>query len=157
MKKILLVYYEACGRNYQNILNVIMEKKQTEEYLFEILNISQDYSETWRKCLQNPDAEFVISFDMAGFQYKTLLDNYLYNIIPLKQLHLITNRKVWDEYEHSEFAVNVFVYIPDKEISIIQNDGENLNIRYYPEKWLKKCEELVEQLSEDFMAMMNFH
>lgn len=154
MKKVLVVYEKESEGNYQSIWNVIMKKKQTGEYLFEVINISPDNLENGRKCLQNTNAEFIISFDMAGFQYKTLLDNYLYNIIPLKQLHLVTDKKIWEEYEHSEFALNAFIYIPDKEINTLQNSEENLNIRYYPEKWLEKSEELIERLTEDFIEAL---
>ncbi len=155
MKKMLLVYEEGAKREYEDILKQLREHEiwtslgveEVEE--LELKHVGSHGTELVK--LSGCQADVIISFNMAGFQYKTLLDNYRYNIMPVRQLHLILKEEVWEQYKTSEFAMNVFVYVPDEKIDSIEAEKECHNRRYYGKQLLESKSDMVDCILKDFV------
>ena len=96
MKKILLVYNESAKREYGEFLELLMQHEFWKHCVFEEVELKNAwYTSAEQARISNCEADGIISLNMAGFQYKTLLDNYLYNILPIRQMHLILNKLLY--------------------------------------------------------------
>ena len=162
MKKILLVYHESAEKKYAELLKCLMQHGLWEDYEFEKLLFRKNiYGIAEQAQLAHSDADIIISIDMEGFQYKTLLENYQYNIMPTKQMHLIVTNEKWEEYKEAEFAINLFVYIPcaDREncdADVITADMESPNLRYYASSLLEMPSRAINLILEDFVKSAHF-
>lgn len=154
MKRILLIYSESARREYAEFIELLVQHETLRNFTLEQLELQNTkYSAAEREKISNCEADILISLDMAGFQYKTLLDNYLYNIIPIRQLHLILNKEIWEQYRTSEFAINLFVYAPCEDTDAIVGEEECLNRRYYPEQLSESKSQMIDCILKDFMQI----
>lgn len=154
MKKILLIYNESDKKEYAEFLTLLVQHKNWKNFIIEQLELQNTgYTAIARTKISESEADILISLNMAGFEYKTLLDNYLYNIIPVRQMHLILNKDVWEQYKTAEFAINLFVYAPHKESDIIVCEEEYFNRRYYSEQLLELKSQMIDCILKDFMQV----
>lgn len=72
------------------------------------------------KAITDIKEQFVVCIDMAGYERKTLLEDTIYNIMPVKQLHLITNKRLWEKNRCQAAALNQYIALPDETIDIVQ-------------------------------------
>lgn len=61
--------------------------------------------------LKKYDADYLISFAMAGFGWKTLSSQVSYNLLYAKQVHiLIGDYAGYEEFLQKEYAINLFFF-----------------------------------------------
>ena len=113
MGKRAIIIYEEGHREVLNDLlrdtQIIMEKKQyaTTQLCISNKKPGHTYFEQLKK--ENPD--YIISFAMAGFQWKTLASQISYNLLYAKQIHiLIGNYDIYETYLQKEYAINLFFF-----------------------------------------------
>lgn len=88
-------------RGYQTAELPIDEERASESYLSEV-----------RK--QNP--EYLVTIDMVGFGWTTLLEGSVYNLLHAKQLHLLTGDcGQYDTFLRKEYAINLFFFSDSME------------------------------------------
>lgn len=152
MKRGLLVCSKHNEKEYREIISLLMNCVIWKDYSFERLQIEEkSVGGIGLDRILSTNTDVIISMDMAGFQYKTLLENYLYNIIPGKQLHIVLDIDKWHEYSGMDFAINLFLYLPQGINEDIEVDKENPNIRYYSSKLLGTKKDMLSKIIDDFV------
>lgn len=144
MKKVLLVFNENDFQVYGGLMNEIIHHKAWGECTFEKVVMEKGKEKQTNILASDPEA--IVSINMAGFEYRTLLENYLYNILPVKQLHVIIDEAIWNKYKEEDFAINLFLYIAKDKINGLLKEAENPNIKYY-------SKENIAAVVEDFVLM----
>lgn len=81
-------------------------------YPLEDKNISKQFGE-----IRKVKADYLLVFDMAGFQQTTLQEVASYNIMPAKQIHfLFNNDKKYRTYLCQALALNLFLLEDNEEL-----------------------------------------
>lgn len=58
----------------------------------------------------------LLTFDLHGFEWCTLTDNISYNLLPCKQIHIITKDKLPNEkYLEKQLSISMFFYCMDSK------------------------------------------
>lgn len=79
----------------------VSQEKKGHEYLAE---------------LKEQDADYLISFAMAGFSWKTLASQVSYNLLYAKQIHiLIGDYDGYEEFLKKEYAISLFFFTDHKK------------------------------------------
>lgn len=109
MREMLIVYEEAIENNYKVISGMLEKRFILEELCIKDGGSRKEYSEKLLKC----KADYICTLDMAGFQLDTLLGAPTYDILTAKQMHIIINEDILPLYGENDFALNLYIYIPD--------------------------------------------
>ncbi len=65
--------------------------------------------------LRKMDADYLLSFDMAGFEMGTLTEDTAYNLLFAKQIHiLLQNDQKYRTYLRQNLAMNLFLFVGDE-------------------------------------------
>lgn len=65
--------------------------------------------------LRKMDADYLLSFDMAGFEMGTLTEDSAYNLLYAKQIHILfQNHQKYRTYLRQDLAMNLFLFIGDE-------------------------------------------
>lgn len=114
MSKVLIIFYKEMQDKYRPVIELIYE------YFHDILCEAEELcvydgmtSEECRVALTSADCDYICTLDLPCFQLSTLLDSFLYNILPAKQIHIVIDTKKLLEYRSADFALNLFVCVPD--------------------------------------------
>lgn len=87
-------------KGHQVIQMPVSEEKKGHEYLEELKKV---------------DADYLISFAMAGFAWKTLASQVAYNLLYAKQIHiLIGDYDGYEQFLKKEYAINLFFFADNK-------------------------------------------
>ena len=70
----------------------------------------------------------LVSFDLAGFQLKTLTSNVWYNLLPCKQIHIITKiNSCLETYLDNPLSISMFFFcISDQQKNSLITKYENI-------------------------------
>ena len=67
--------------------------------------------------LRKIDADYLMSFDMAGFEMSTLTEGSAYNLLYAKQIHILfQNDRKYRRYLQQDMAMNLFLFIGDERL-----------------------------------------
>lgn len=74
------------------------------------------------------DYSLLVSFDLAGFQLKTLTNNVWYNLLPCKQIHFITTlNSSMETYLDNPLSISMFFYcISEQQKNTLITKYENI-------------------------------
>lgn len=139
MKKALIVYREE----QIDIISYLLIETENQLLRFDIqperVIFSHKEMNRIASDLQRIGADVLISIGMAGFEMSTLLDSFLYNILPAKQLHLLIDEQELHTFTDRQFALNLFVAIPgqDEMKTLIKSTTQIPNLIVHP-KYEKK-------------------
>ncbi len=75
---------------------------------------------TTTKVISDVKEQFLICMDMAGYNRQTLLEDTIYNIMPVKQLHFITNKEIWDKNRCPNVALNQYIALPNTKTTTVR-------------------------------------
>ena len=110
--KVIIIYRERDADIKENIisaLNRIWEERGYETVCLSILE--EQPWENYRPLLKEQEISYLVTLDMAGFGWSTLLEGSVYNLLPTKQLHLLTgDRGQYDMLLQKEYAINLFFF-----------------------------------------------
>ena len=154
MNKILIVCNEYTKEKNNVLLDCLLQHSAWSGCMIDTLVVMKDCGETAGQAtvslaaIAASDADVIISIDMEGFQNKTLLENFQYNIMTAKQLHLILAKEKWEKYKDAEFAMNLFFYIPSRDSA---EEIETHNFKYYSESCLENPKGLIDFIVTDFL------
>lgn len=109
MRKMFIVYEEAVENSYKVISGMLGKRFTLEGLCIKDGGSRKEYSEKMLGC----KADYICTLDMAGFQIDTLLGEPIYDILMAKQMHIIINEDILPLYGGNNFALNLFLYIPD--------------------------------------------
>lgn len=111
-RKAVVVYEQEHKQILKDILGMAENKLKNCGCDVLLMEVSADkkgyeyYTE-----LEKYDADYLLSFAMAGFQWDTLTGQVSYNRLYAKQIHiLIGDYEVYEEYLQKEFAINLFFF-----------------------------------------------
>lgn len=118
MKKTVILYE---GIN-QAILkeNISILKKLWQEMEYEVIEliIYEDVSpDEYMNKLVAVKADYLITFAMAGFEWRGLMEQVRFNTLAMMQIHiLVGDLPYYDYYLHKEYGIQNFFYTDNREI-----------------------------------------
>lgn len=114
MSKALIVFHRETQEKYRPVTDLIHEYFRGISCEAEELCVHGGMSrEECRVALVNAECDYICTLDLPCFQLSTLLDSVLYNILPAKQIHIVIDTEKLCEYRDVDFALNLFVCVPD--------------------------------------------
>lgn len=140
MGKALIVYEEGVSESYLLLIDIISKWYEQTGLAVETFCIMDGMEKSvCHKRFAEPELEYICTLDMAGFQMRTVLDFPEYNVMPAKQIHIVINEKTFMLYRDLEFALNLYIFLPD---TICRDCLEELyipNLFTYMPFELKQC------------------
>lgn len=114
MSKVLIVFEKKAESGYQPIIKLIKEYFANVSYEVEEFCVAEGTrQEECRTRLSETKCDYICTLDLPCFQLTTLLGDTIYNILPAKQIHIILDTKKLLAYKKTDFALNLFVFVPD--------------------------------------------
>lgn len=114
MDKALIVYEENAENSCEQMIRMIEEAFSDRQIKADRICIKENSARNdYLTGLTESMADYICTLDMAGFQLDTLLNMPVYNIIEAKQLHIVINEEVLPVYANNQFALNLFLFVPD--------------------------------------------
>lgn len=113
MDKKAIIIFEDCHREALNDLVRDAEKIFKEkQYIVGKISISdRKPGHVYFEQLKEENPDYIISFAMAGFRWKTLASQVSYNLLYAKQIHvLIGDYDVYETFLQKEYAMNLFFF-----------------------------------------------
>lgn len=113
MNKKAIIIFEECHREVLKDLITDAEKIFKEkQYIVDRICISDNKAgHIYFGQLKNENPDYIVSFAMAGFQWKTLASQVSYNLLYAKQIHiLIGDYDVYETFLQKEYAINLFFF-----------------------------------------------
>lgn len=110
--KVIIIYREQDEGSKANTINALNRIWKERGYETVSLPICEEQPwENYRSLLREEDASYLVTLDMAGFSWSTLLEGSVYNLLPAKQLHLLTgDRGQYEILLQKEYAINLFFF-----------------------------------------------
>lgn len=107
--------------------------KHSINKLIEDVELTFDNADTTTQARFNADEfQLLITFDLAGFQLKTLTNNIWYNLLPCKQMHIITTCKnELMDYLNSPLSISMFFFC------VTEEQKNTLNTKFENIPWLR--------------------
>lgn len=88
-------------RRYQIVELPVKEERTSEDYL---------------SVLREQDPDYLVTINMVGFHWTTLLEGSVYNLLHAKQLHLLSeDRGQYEAFLQKEYAINLFFFTDNRE------------------------------------------
>lgn len=133
MSKVLIVFKKEVELQYQPIIKLINEyfielSYEVEEFC--VTNNSRQ--EECRIKLLETKCDYICTLDLPCFELTTLLGYTIYNILPAKQIHIVIDTKKLLAYKKTDFALNLFVFVPDTEKRYEEEYTHIPNLAEYP-------------------------
>lgn len=114
MSKVLIVSEKKAESQYQPIVELIKEYFIDLAYEVEEFCVTDSMrQEECRIRLLQTKCDYICTLDLPCFELTTLLGDTIYNILSAKQIHIILDTKKLLAYKKTEFALNLFVFVPD--------------------------------------------
>ena len=86
--------------------------------------------------LKKLDAEYLLTFDMAGFENDTYLEVPMYNLLFAKQIHiLLNNNSKYQKYLYKNLGLNLFLFMSNTRLLLLYREKypHLLNLEEMPE------------------------
>ena len=133
MSKVLFVFEKKVESRYQPIIKLVNEYFRELSYETEEFCVADSATQTeCRIKLSETECDYICTLDLPCFQLTTLLGDTIYNILPAKQIHIIINTRRLLAYRHTNFALNLFVFVSDTEKDCKQEYTNIPNLAVYP-------------------------
>ncbi|MBD5545503.1 MAG: hypothetical protein HDR01_14985 [Lachnospiraceae bacterium] len=115
MKKLVIVLEEKNQHLYDSLAGQIKEAaKELDMETVYFLQQDNEKSQTHGK-LSEIDADYLVSFDMAGFEISTLTEGSAYNLLYAKQIHILfQNDWKYQRFLQQDLAMNLFLFVGDE-------------------------------------------
>jgi len=140
----------------KNIIGVFGEKnleyslwmtlKKFKELISDVYCIEAEslLGESINEVVRNKNTNFFVAFNLTGFDQTTLTDNISYNLLPCKQIHIITKDNLPNEkYLEKQLSISMFFYCTDAKYC------QYLLEKYPDIPYLELVEEWKEQDNEE--------
>lgn len=117
MKKIVIVWEEKEQKLYGSLIKQAKKiaKELDMEAVFFPLQDKGKYK-TYER-LKEIDADYLLVFDMAGFEMSTLQEVSGYNILYAKQIHILFgNDEKYRKHLKKNLALNLFFFLSDENL-----------------------------------------
>lgn len=115
MGKVLVVVEEAVKSSHKSVLSFIREYFESASYdVEEFCALDSMNPEECRIKLMQTKCEYICTLDLACFFLTTLLDFPVYNILSAKQIHIVIDTEKLKIFKKDDFALNLFVFMPDE-------------------------------------------
>lgn len=117
MKKIVIVWEEREQKLYGSLIKQAKKiaKELDMEAVFFPLQDKGNHK-TYER-LKEMDADYLLVFDMAGFEMSTLQEVSSYNILYAKQIHILFgNDEKYRKHLKKNLALNLFFFLSDENL-----------------------------------------
>lgn len=116
-KRVIIVYRERDALFKENMIQAVKKAWEDRGYVTEKISVLENLPwEKYLPCFQNGNVLWLVTIDMAGFGWSTLLEGSAYNLLHIRQLHLLTqDRGQYDEFLRKEYAINLFFFTDNPE------------------------------------------
>lgn len=138
MSNVLIVFEKKDEPQYQSIIELIKEYFIDLSYTVEEFCVADNATKAeCRGKLSETKCDYICTLDMPCIELTTLLGDTIYNILPAKQIHIIIDTKKLRVYKKTDFALNLFVFLPDSEKHHEEEYTHIPNLALYPTFELK--------------------
>lgn len=97
-----------CKKEWGNKLTFLLRRVGIEETDIRYITTRDSYDRMMvQENVRNIAPDFVVSFNLAGFENVTLTDNYSYNLLNIPQIHFCTKAEA--EKISKVLAINMFM------------------------------------------------
>lgn len=139
MEKVLIVCEEFIPESYLGLMGIVKEYFEGCGLAAEIFCIEADMDPSvCQKKFSEAGLKYICTLDMAGFQIDTTLGGPRYNIVHAKQIHIVINEESFIRYREEDFALNLFMYMPDTMRNDFETRVNMFNMNFYQSFELKK-------------------
>lgn len=116
--KVIIIYREQDEGTKGSVIRALRQIWGDRGYETAALSVREELPwENYKSRLQAQENAYLVTVDMAGFGWTTLLEGSAYNLLPAKQLHLLTeDRGQYDMLLQKEYAINLFFFTDNSEI-----------------------------------------
>ena len=118
MDKKAIIIFEDCHREILNDLIRDAEKifEEKQYIVNKICILSKKPGHSYFEQLKKEKPDYIVSFAMAGFQWRTLASQVSYNLLYAKQIHiLIGDYDVYETFLQKEYAINLFFFADNEK------------------------------------------
>ncbi len=105
------------------------------EMQVELLPLKPKEGKLYEK-LKKLDAEYLLTFDMAGFENDTYLEVPMYNLLYAKQIHILfNNNSKYQKYLYKNLGLNLFLFMSNARLLLRYREKypHLLNLEEMPE------------------------
>lgn len=112
MKKTAILCKEEDKLFLGNIVQAVQEIWKDRGYESTVIPVSQEISpDNYMNMLVRLDADFLVTFGMAGFEWRALMEQVRYNTLFAKQIHILMgNLTHYDYYLRKEYGIQCFFF-----------------------------------------------
>ena len=133
MSKVLVIFEEEARIRYKPIIEMIVQYFHDLSCDVEVFCAHDDMTvEECRDKLTESKCDYICSLDLACFWLSTLLESPLYNILRAKQIHIVIDTGRLLNFKQHDFALNLFVFVPDTGEPYAQEYPNIPNLALYP-------------------------
>lgn len=164
MSKVLIVFNKKVESQYQSIIKLIKEYCMELSYEAEKFCVTDSTrQEECRIRLSDNKYDYICTLDLPCFELTTLLGDTIYNILPAKQIHIVIDTKKLLAYKNLDFALNLFVFVPDTGKRYEEEYTHIPNLAVYPIFELKNTQgeetnrETVRYILSSVREELKFH
>lgn len=127
MNKVAIVCAEEKREQYSEFLSLLESLCEEKGFIpFLVFIKNHDRTVDIIDKIRNDEVVYIISLDMSGFEMKTLLEDAVYNIITVKQLHIIIDPRCTAQMCKGEFALNLYLCLPRDEVNLEKISAPNI-------------------------------
>ena len=88
------------------------------------------------KVLSSTNIDFILSFNLAGFNFLTLTGNVWYNLLPCRQMHIIDNPLTDSSFLSRPYSIAMFFYCTQHSLyEKIHKDCPELPNLFFLDQW----------------------
>lgn len=114
MNKVMVVYEKGIPETYHILMNIIREYFEQAGLTVSLFCMEDGMKQdSYQKMFADAGWKYICTLDMAGFQIGTILGGPGYNIMYAKQIHIVINEESFASYSDIEFALNLYLFLPD--------------------------------------------
>lgn len=104
--------------------------------------------------IRKEEADLLLTFDLTGFDRSTLAGGIAYNLLPCKQIHIITKEHLPNEkYLSKQLSISMFFYCVGLEVyNHLSEKYPDMPYLKVVEGWIKEDEDMIAQKNADALC-----
>ena len=139
MDKVIVVYEEGMPETYHRLIDIIREYFEQAGLAVSLFCMEDGMEQgSCQETFSDAEWKYICTLDMAGFQISTVLGGPRYNLMPAKQIHVVISEESFARYPDTEFALNLYLFLPDTMRGSLSEKVYIPNLSYYEPFTMKR-------------------
>lgn len=139
MNKVMVVYEKRMPETYHILMDIIREYFEQAGLPVSLFCMEDGMGQDrYQEMFADAEWKYICTLDMAGFQIGTILGGPRYNIMHAKQIHIVINEESFVRYSDIEFALNLYLFLPDSMRGSLPEKVYIPNLSFYEPFTIKR-------------------